>query len=109
MVLTTIRVMIPPTKHSEALRILKSIAELNRVHLSCVNCRIYQDVQDNNVLMFEERWTNEEDMEDHLRSDEFRNLLMVLEMALESPDIRFDTISDSTGIETIEKARSSPR
>ena len=107
--LVTIRVTIPPAKRGEALRILRSIAEMNRVQLSCVSCRIYQDVQDSNVLMFEERWTNEEDMEDHLRSDEFRNLLMVLEMALESPDIRFDTISDSTGIETIEKARSSPR
>jgi len=30
---------------------------------------------------------------------------MVLEMALEQPEIRFDTISSSTGIETIEKIR----
>jgi hypothetical protein len=41
----------------------------------------------------------------HLRSDEYRNLLLILEMALEQPEIRFDTISGSTGIETIEKAR----
>ncbi len=41
----------------------------------------------------------------HLRSDEYRNLLLVLEMALKEPEIRFDTISSSTGIETIEKAR----
>jgi hypothetical protein len=31
---------------------------------------------------------------------------MVMEMALKQPDIRFDTISHSAGIETIERARS---
>ena len=30
----------------------------------------------------------------------------LLEMALQQPEIRFDTIAHSTGIETIEKARS---
>jgi hypothetical protein len=44
-------------------------------------------------------------MDLHIRSDEYRNLLLVLEMALKQPEIRFDTISSSTGIETIEKIR----
>jgi len=48
-------------------------------------------------------------MDLHIRSDEYRNLLMVLEMALEQPEIRFDIISSSTGIETIEKARKHAR
>jgi hypothetical protein len=52
-----------------------------------------------------EVWRAEEDLDLHIRSDEYRNLLMVLEMALEQPEIRFDTISSSTGIETIEKIR----
>ena len=47
----------------------------------------------------------EEDLDLHLRSEEYRNLLLVLEMALKQPEIRFDTISNTTGIETIEKAR----
>jgi hypothetical protein len=59
--------------------------------------------------MLEEVWRSEEDLVLHLRSDEYRSLLLVLEMALKQPEIRFDTISISTGIETIEKARSSTR
>ena len=55
--------------------------------------------------MLEEVWRTEEDLEVHIRSDEYLNLLLVLEMALKQPEIRFDTISSSTGIETIEKAR----
>jgi hypothetical protein len=33
-------------------------------------------------------------------------VLLVLEMALKPPEIRFDTVSSSSGIEIIEKARS---
>ena len=54
--------------------------------------------------MLEEVWRVDEDLHLHIRSDEYRNLLLVLERHRQ-PEIRFDTIADSTGIETIEKAR----
>ena len=75
----------------------------------CLGCHIYGDLQEENVLILEEIWRAEEDLELHLRSDEYRNLLLVMEMALKQPEIRFDTISSSTGIETIEKARNHQR
>ena len=56
-----------------------------------------------------EVWRAEEDLDLHISSDEYRNLLLVLEMAPKKPEIRFDTLSSSTGIETIEKARSYAR
>ncbi|MBZ5538725.1 MAG: hypothetical protein LAO31_22485 [Acidobacteriia bacterium] len=59
--------------------------------------------------MLAELWSDEEDLNLHIRSEEYHNLLLVLEMALKQPGIRFDTISSSTGIETIEKARCQAR
>ncbi len=105
MVLATIRLMIPPQKRDEALKILKSAAVQCGVTPSCLSCHIYADVQEENVLMFEQGWRSQEDLERHLRSDEYYRVLLVMEMALEQPEIRFDTISGSTGIETVEKAR----
>jgi quinol monooxygenase YgiN len=91
------------------LKILRSTAEWSRVKHGFLSSRIYEDVQEHNVLMFEEIWGSEEDLECHLRSDEYQKVLLVLEMAFKQPEIRFDTISSSTGIETIEKARSHAR
>ena len=105
MILSTIRMTIPPQKRGEALKILRSMAEQCRDDLGCLSCHIYEDLQEKNVLMLEEVWRTDEDLNLHIRSDEYRNLLLVLEMALKQPEIRFDTISHSTGIETIEKAR----
>ena len=84
---------------------LGPLTELCRDAPGCLSCHIYGDLQEENVLMLEEAWRAEEDMEIHLRSVEYRNLLLVLELALEPPEIRFDAIASSTGIESIEKAR----
>ena len=100
---------IPPQKSGEVLKIIRSVVEQFRDDPGCLSCHLYGDLQEKNVLMLEEVWRSEEDLELHLRSDEYRNLLLVLEMALKQPEIRFDTISSSTGIETIEKARSHVR
>ncbi len=109
MILSTVRMTIPPQKRGEALKILRSMADQCRDDLGCLSCNIYEDLQEKNVLKIEGVWRNDEDLDLHIRSDEYRNLLLVLEMALKQPEIRFDTISHSTGIETIEKTRSSAR
>ncbi len=108
MVLATVRMIIPRIKRHETLKILRTVAEQCKVHSGCLGCHIYADAQEDNVLMFEERWRSEEDLAQHLRSDGYRNVLLVMEMALHQPEIRFDTISSSTGIETVERARGLP-
>jgi quinol monooxygenase YgiN len=89
------------------LEILSSVAERSRFEPGCMACRVYQDVEVEPVIMLEQLWESREDLERHLRSEEFRKVLLVVEMSLESPEIRFDEISSSTGVETIEKARNS--
>jgi quinol monooxygenase YgiN len=106
MILSTIRMMIPPQKRNEALKILRSITDQCSDYHGCLSCHIYEDLQEKNILIFEQAWRADEDLDLHIRSDEYLNLLLVLEMALQQPEIRFDKIAHSTGIETIEKARS---
>jgi quinol monooxygenase YgiN len=106
MVLATIRIIIPRKKRDEALKILRSTAEQCKVYPGCLSFHIYDDVQEDNVIMFEEMWRNEEDLVQHLRSKEYQDVLLLMEMALKHPEVRFNTVSTSTGIETIEKARS---
>jgi quinol monooxygenase YgiN len=106
MVHSTIRMIIPAKKRDDALKILRSMAEQCRDDPGCLSCHIYEDLQEKNVLMIEEIWRAGEDLDLHIRSEEYRNLLLVMEVAPKQPEIRFDIISSSTGIETIEKARS---
>ena len=104
----TIRMIIPAKKRKEALIILRSMIEQTELEPGCISCRLYRDVQEQGALMLEEIWANEKDLERHLRSDKFLAALLVVEMGREFPEIRFDVISHSTGIDTIEKARAKP-
>ena len=105
MIRSTVRMALPAKKMSEALGILCPLAERTRVEPGCLECHVYKDAQEENVLMFEEIWQSEEDSNRHLRSHQYRELLLVMEMASAKPEARFDRVSHSTGIETIEEAR----
>jgi quinol monooxygenase YgiN len=101
----TIKMRMPSHKVGEAVEILFLAAERTRVQPGCISCRIYQDAKEERVIMFDEMWRTQEDLDSHLRSDEYRNVLLVVEMADEKPEIIFNPLSDATGMETIEKAR----
>jgi len=106
MVRSIIRLLIPLEKQSEALEILRSTIEETLFDQGCISCWLYRGVEDVRAIMFEELWVNDEDLERHLRSEKYRKILLVVEMAEETPEIRFDTISGSTGLETVQRVRS---
>ena len=101
----SIRIFIPAKKRKEVLTILSSIIEQTRLEEACISCRLYRDVQEDRAFMLEEIWSSEKDLQRHLKSDRYHTVLLVVEMATEPPEIRFDTIAHSSGIETIVKAR----
>jgi quinol monooxygenase YgiN len=101
----TIRVLISPKQRKEALMILGSIIEQTKIEEGCISCRLYQDVHQEGALMLQQLWSNEMDLHRHLRSDKFHTVLLVIEMATEPPEIRFESVAQSAGMEVIEKAR----
>jgi quinol monooxygenase YgiN len=101
----TVRMVMDRGALDEALRILQSIVERTRVEPGCVDCSIHRDTEDDRVIVFEQVWTGEQEMRRLLASDEYRTVLLLMEMCTEKPTVRFDTIAGSTGMETIESAR----
>jgi len=62
-------------------------------------------VEDVRAILLDELWLSEAELQHHLRSERYRKILLVVEMAQEPPEIRFDIIVRSSGVDTIEKAR----
>jgi len=104
----TIRISISGKKRKEAVIVLRDLMEETKLTEGCVSYRLYQDVQEDRWLMLEETWTSQKLLERHLRSNRFLSVLLVMEMATEVPEVRFEVISHCSGIETIEKARVKP-
>ena len=101
----TIRMHIPAQNRQQALAILHPIIEMTSLDPGCISCRLYQGVKDVQALLLEQRWASEEDLQRHLRSRRFHTILLVVEMASEVPEIRFDTVSYSQGVDVVEQVR----
>jgi quinol monooxygenase YgiN len=106
MIHSTLRMRIPPKKNREVLQVLKPLAERIKVDPGCLGCHLYLDLLEENVLMFEQLWRDEEDLKRHLRSNDYRNVLLAMEMAIAQPEVRFEVVKQTSGFETVESARS---
>ena len=87
------------------MRGLKLLVGPTSVTPGCMSCRLYQEVGDSSSLLMYQQWESEEALEDHLRSVNCRRLLDVMEAAGGAPEIRFDTVECSRGLELIESVR----
>ena len=76
-----------------------------RVESGCVGCHLYQEVANPNCFRFESVWTTQADFIRHLRSDNYRQVLILMELSSEPPDVQFHTISDTHGLELVHATR----
>ncbi len=105
MIQAMIKIRLPASRIKEAMAILRPLVESTKTVPGCIDCGLHRDALEDTVLVFQDRWSDEEGLQRHLRSDEYRDLLLVMEMAREVPEVRFDVISQTSGLEAIEKAR----
>ncbi len=105
MIETTIKMTVPAEKRKEILQTIKAILGPIRLEQGCISCNCYVDVEDERVLFIEEEWKTREDLENHLRSEHFGVLNGAMRLLRVEPDIRFNTIASTVGVEAIKAAR----
>jgi quinol monooxygenase YgiN len=105
MVTATLRVVVPASKRSEALRTLRSLRGPTEAYPACRRYCLYRDADDENRLLLLQEWTTQAALDQYIRSDLYRTILAVMETASEPPEIRFDTLAQTAGVEVVEAAR----
>lgn len=105
MILATVRMSIPPQTCGQVSKTLKSMVRDTLIEPGCLSSRLYRDENEEAVFMCEQVWRNQDDLNLYLRSEDYHHLLLIMELAGEPPEIKFQTISETSGIEVIEKAR----
>lgn len=102
---SSIRMVIPLERQDEALEILGTIKAQVQFEPHCISSQVYRSANEEKTIMIEELWESHKAMLPHLQSEAYQRILFVMEMAEEPPDIRFETIARSGGIEVIKIAR----
>ncbi|HID75677.1 MAG TPA: antibiotic biosynthesis monooxygenase [Planctomycetaceae bacterium] len=99
MIQATLRIVAPRRKRDEILRAFRLFAGPTRVERGCIRCHLYVDAEEEHAISYVEQWETEDDLVRHLRSDRYRNLVALIDVSIEPPEVRFETISRSVGLE----------
>ena len=109
MVLATLRLVIPASKRGEVLQALRSLRGPTEAHTGCEGFYVYRFDDDENSLLLLQAWATQAALTCYLKSDFYRTILAIMETASEPPEVRFDTIAHTAGVELVEAARSCGR
>ncbi len=105
MILTTLGIAVAPENMEKAMGVMLPMLGPTRAESGCIACDLYQSADDEMRLILIEQWESLAHLERHIRLDNFRRVLAWIEMSVEPPEIRFDTVSTSRGLDIIETVR----
>ena len=108
MIVGTIRILADPPRRAEVLEIFRSISGPVRAQPGCSACHVYEEQDPDSSVVLVETWDDEAAFEEHLRSETYRRILGAIELSARPPEIRFDTVSTTEGMELIERLRHPP-
>ena len=105
MITATLRIKVSEGKKREVVRLLRSLIGPTRVESGCMSCHLYQDVNDECAVTWMEQWSSQDNLNCHLRTPQYKRILAALDMSDVQPEIRFDTVVETKGMQLIEEAR----
>jgi len=101
-VLVTLKMIVRPEKRSDLLETMRGMLEPSRVERGCLSYRLYEDVENSNAFVLLEEWATQEDIEKHISKDNQRQLFALMDLLSEQPELRFNTVSHTSGMDLIE-------
>ena len=109
MINALLRIPVSEENRASITRLFRSLIEPIQSETGCISCRLYREPKNPDVLTWVEEWRTREDLDRHLRSQRFTKILAALDMADAEPEVRFDTVAETAGMQLIEEARGSSR
>ena len=105
MILFKVHLKISPSKKEEVINIFDSLVGPVSVQPGCIRINLYSDISHNGNFILLEEWTSRDEIIKHIRSAEFLKILAIMDLASESPEVFFNTVTSSEGFELIEKVK----
>jgi quinol monooxygenase YgiN len=94
--------IVQPERRSDFFETMRGMLEPVRVERGCLIYRLYEDVESRNAFVLLEEWATQEDLERHISKDNEQRLLALMDLLSEQPELRFNTVSHTAGMDLIE-------
>ena len=107
MFLTVVKISPVPGREQEILDILLSVRGPTLADAGCLECSILEEHDDEQVIVYLEKWQTGEEMLNHIRSAIYSRVLKAMDLSDRKPEVWFHEITATQGMEVIERVRSS--
>jgi len=105
MIVGTLRILPAPDRRTEILEVFRAIQGPVLAQSGCTACHIYEEQGPEQAVVLVERWESQAALEAHLRSEAYRRILGAIELSGAPPEVCFDYVSASEGMDLIERSR----
>jgi quinol monooxygenase YgiN len=109
MFITVLKLIPQPGKKKEIIEILQAVQDQNQLKTSCLDCEIFTPCLEGNWILYLDQWSSKEEIYRHIQSPTFHWMLSAMELASEQPEISFHEVTDTHGMELIERLRLTQR
>ena len=106
MIVACIELKPSPGERKAMLEILQFVERGLRNNPACLSCGVYEKLDQNRTILYEEKWESEQSLCNHIRSTSYLALLNAMELAQSKPKISFNDVAGTRSMELVEALRS---
>jgi quinol monooxygenase YgiN len=108
MIVEQLTICAPKGKRQQIASAIFSVVGPTQVQPGCLKCRLLQGWHDPDELVLQANWDTAEDLTSHLQSDNYKRLLLLMELSPVAPVLEFWTVQEVSGLELVQTARAQP-
>jgi quinol monooxygenase YgiN len=105
MLIVILRLSVPPHTTSHVIDLFESYRGPVSVQPGCRSIHLYSHFAKSGDFMLMEEWNSPDALYNHVRSDDFRKVLALMDLAATAPDLSFLTVSSARGFDLVEELR----
>lgn len=105
MVMVTLHIRVPRNVTTHVIDLFESYRGPVSVRAGCRSVQLYSHYSTPGEFMLIEEWGSPGALNDHIRSDDFRKVLALMDLAAIAPDLRFHTVSSAKGFDLVRELR----
>lgn len=109
MIVGTLRILPAPERVAQVLEVFRAVQEPVLTQPGCLACHVYEEQGPEPAVVLVERWESEAALQAHIRTESYRRILGAIELSGAPPEICFDYVSTTAGMELIEQSRAPER
>jgi len=101
MIIVTLRMTVRPDKRRDFMESIRGMLEPTRVERGCISYRLYEDIENKNIFTLVEEWKTRDDLEKHVRTNNYRMFLGLMDLLSEPYQLRFSTVLPEAEMELL--------